>query len=343
MTTVVGWDLGGANVKLALVEDARVRHVAQLPCPILPSPAKFDAAVAAALELIPAPALHAVTMTGELSDVFANREEGVAYLVHLMRQVTFGQPLLVYGGRAGWLEADAAVSRWRDVASANWHASARLAARDCGDGLLVDVGTTTTDLVPLRAGAPACEGYSDGERLAEGELIYAGVVRTPVMAMARRVPFQGRAQRIAAERFATMADVYRLTGELPDDADPYPTADQRGKSSEESAARLARMLGRDTSEGDRADWVEVARHFAQCQSTALEDAARTLIAREALGPDAPIIGAGCGRFLTKRLAQALAHPYRDFAELIEVDPDARDMAACCAPAAAMALLAERNR
>jgi probable H4MPT-linked C1 transfer pathway protein len=339
MTTIIGWDLGGANVKLALVEGTLVQRVAQLPCPILQTPVKFDAAVDAALALAPSPALHAVTMTGELSDVFANRREGVAYLVGLMQFATSGQTLRIYAGRAGFLDPRAAVSRSRDVASANWHASARLAARKCGEGLLVDVGTTTTDLVPLKAGAPAAKGYTDGERLMEGELVYAGVVRTPVMAIAQAVAFGGRRQRIVGERFATMADVWRLTGELPHDADPYPTADQRGKSAEESAARLARMLGRDAAERDFADWVALARQLAQYQLAALEDAALTLSAREGLGLEATVIGAGCGRFLAQRLAQALGRPYVDFAELVGVAPDAREGAARCGPAVAVALLA----
>ena len=32
MTRVIGWDLGGANVKLASIEDGRVASVAQIPC-----------------------------------------------------------------------------------------------------------------------------------------------------------------------------------------------------------------------------------------------------------------------------------------------------------------------
>ncbi len=165
---------------------------------------------------------HAVTMTGELSDVFAGRDEGVAYLVAMMRNAVGAMRLSIYAGSAGFLEPDLAAARAPEVASANWHASAVLAAAHCRDGLLVDMGTTTTDLVPLKAAAPASRGITDGERLTEGELLYTGVVRTPVMAVAREAPFKGRAQRIAAERFATMADVYRLTGELSDDADPYP-------------------------------------------------------------------------------------------------------------------------
>jgi probable H4MPT-linked C1 transfer pathway protein len=338
MTRVFGWDLGGANVKLATVEDGRVLQVVQIPCPIVPERRKFDAAVDAALPFISSPALHAVTMTGELSDVFNDRAEGVTYLVELMRRVARDQTLLIYAGSSGFLEPDDAKRRMIEVASANWHATAALIARHRADALLADVGTTTTDLIPIRGGAVTARGATDAERLAEGELLYTGVVRTPVMAVAHSAPFKGRVQRIAAERFATMADVWRLTGDLPEDADPYPTADQRGKSGPESAARLARMLGRDASEAALGEWIALARYFADCQLGAIEDASRGLAERDALPPGAPVIGAGCGRFVAKALAERLGRRYLDFAEIIEAAPEAREMAVRCAPAVAVALL-----
>src|SRR4029079_9427488 len=169
-----------------------------------------------------------------------------------------------------------------------------------------------------------------------------GVVRTPVMAVARTAPFKGRMQRIAAGRFATMADVWRLLAEIPEDADPYPPPDLAGKSIEASAARLARMLGRDANEAGLLAFADLARHFADCQIAEIEEAARTVLAREALAPDAPVIGAGCGRFVARQLAERLGRPYCDFAELIDCAPDARDMAATCAPAVAVGLLAERE-
>jgi probable H4MPT-linked C1 transfer pathway protein len=164
-------------------------------------------------------------------------------------------------------------------------------------------------------------------------------VRTPVIAVAHSAPFKGRVQRLAAERFATMADVWRLTGDLPHDADPYPAADQRGKSGPESAARLARMLGRDASEGEIGEWVTLARYFADCQLAEIEHAARGLAERDALAPSAPVIGAGCGRFVAKALAERFGRPYLDFAEIVDAAPEAREMAARCAPAVAIALLA----
>ncbi|HSD92250.1 MAG TPA: hydantoinase/oxoprolinase family protein [Methyloceanibacter sp.] len=338
MTTVVGWDLGGANLKLACVEDGCVAQAAQIPCPTRQDASKFDYALAEALSICPNGSVHAVTMTGELSDVFTDRIEGVAYLVDMMRNVTDGEALF-YGSRSGLLDCIRAVERAAEVASANWHASASLIAHAVPDALLIDIGTTTTDLLPVKEGAVTARGYSDGERLTERELVYSGAVRTPVMAIARAAPFKGRMQGVAAERFATMADVWRLLGELPAGADPYPTPDLKGKSTQESAARLARMLGRDAGEVGLLAWVDVARYFADAQLADIEAAAAALLGREALTEEAPVIGGGCGRFIARLIAERLGRCYFDFAELIDCAPEAREMAAVCAPAVAVGLLA----
>jgi len=339
MTRVIGWDVGGANVKLAVVERGRVERVAQIRCPVIPDRAKFDQAIAAALPLSGDPAVHAVTMTGELSDVFESRDDGVAYLVDLMVKTASAVPVLIYAGAAGFLAPLEAKRQTLRVASANWHASAALAAKRHGEALLVDIGTTTTDLIPVKEGKVAASGATDAERLASGELVYSGVVRTPVMAVTQTAPFRGLSQRIAAERFATMADVYRLTGDLADDADPYPAADQRGKSPEESAGRLARMLGRDVGEAGHADWVALACYFAGCQLALIEEAAREVVMQQRLPDTAPVIGAGCGRFLARQLAARLGRPYVDVAALLDAAPKAREAAARSAPAVAVALLA----
>jgi probable H4MPT-linked C1 transfer pathway protein len=312
--------------------------VAQIPCPLRQDASKFDAALAEALPLCPPDAVHAVTMTGELSDVFADRADGVAYLVAMMRKGTDGEAIF-YGGRAGFLHDTGAVEHMSDVASANWHASASLIGRSHPEALLIDAGTTTTDLVPVKDGAVAAKGYTDGDRLAEGELVYTGVVRTPVMAVARNAPFKGRMQGVAAERFATMADIWRLLGVLPASADPYPTPDLKGKSTQESATRLARMLGRDATQADLLAYVDVARYVAEHQRGEIEAAALKLIAREGLAAGAPIVGAGCGRFIAREMAARLGRAYCDFAEIVDCAPQARDMAAACAPAVAVALLA----
>jgi probable H4MPT-linked C1 transfer pathway protein len=338
MTQIVGWDLGGANIKSACVNGGRVDSVTQTPCPAMQDYRKFDEAFGRALAGLASPAArHAVTMTGELSDVFQDRREGVRYLSQMVEKAL--PNVAIYAGRAGFVSPQDVTDHVADIASANWHASASLAAQICGDGLLIDIGTTTADLVPFRDDCVASSGYSDAERLHAGELVYTGVVRTPVMAIAQSATLHGRKQRIAAERFATMADVYRLTGELPEDADPYPTPDRRGNSSEESAARLARMLGMDASDATMPDWITLANDFAGRQLTLLKDAASQVLTEAAMPSGAPILGAGCGRFLAAHVARRLGRSYSDFADLIDAEPSAREMAARCAPAVAVAILA----
>src|SRR4029078_10365970 len=105
MTRAFGWDVGGSNVKLARIDGGRVVHVAQIPCPIIAERRKFDVAVEAAWPLVSSPAVHSVTMTGELSDVFGDRAEGVDYLVALMVRTVGAQPLSIYAGEGGFLSS----------------------------------------------------------------------------------------------------------------------------------------------------------------------------------------------------------------------------------------------
>ena len=97
----------------------------------------------------PLPAGHAHGVA-----IHVEYRSAVAYLVEMMRKVTDGDAIL-YGGRAGFLQDNDAVEHMNDVASVNWHASASLIGRFLPEALLIDAGTTTTDLVPVKGGAVA--------------------------------------------------------------------------------------------------------------------------------------------------------------------------------------------
>jgi probable H4MPT-linked C1 transfer pathway protein len=335
---ITGWDLGGAHLKAAQVErGGRLVSALQLPCRLWLGMEELTRSLGAACEQLQASRRHGVTMTGELVDLFANRAEGVARLSKAMAETLAGDDLRVYAGRQGFVTTPG--DHWQAVASANWHASARFVATRQSQALFIDIGSTTTDIVPLRNGQVEAAGYTDDERLVSEELVYTGATRTPVMAVAESVPFGGQRQRLMAEYFATMADVHRLTGALPEDADQLPAADGRGKTVEDSARRLARMLGRDLQAADLADWRRLAAHLAERQLHTLHAALDRTLSRRLLGDDAPIVGAGVGRFLLRPLAERLRRPYVDFASLVEGEATTREWAARCAPAAAVAILA----
>jgi probable H4MPT-linked C1 transfer pathway protein len=185
------------------------------------------------------------------------------------------------------------------------------------------------------------DSVTDADRLQSGELVYTGVVRTPVCAMTDAAPWRGQWHPLMAEVFATSADVYRILQTLPQDADLLPSADGRGKSVAESTARLARMLGCDAENGSAQQWRQLAGYIARRQLQRIQDALDRILSRDALeDAAAPLVGAGVGRFLVVRLAELLHRPYIDFATLCRCPTGLSDRAADCAPAVALALLSD---
>lgn len=337
--TTIGWDLGGVHVKVALVEDGRVAAAAQVPCPLWQGLPALDRALEAAPDWARGAALHAVTMTGELTDCFADRRAGVAALAGWAGSHLAGT-VRIYAGRSGFVAPEAAASRAADVASANWHATAALAGRHVPDALLIDIGSTTADLIPVVGGRPAATGYSDAERLETGELVYTGAVRTPVIALSDHAPFAGRRTRLMTETFAHMADVYRILGLLPEGADQQPSGDRKGKTVAESETRLARIVGRDRAEAPGAAWTALAAHFAEAQLRLLHDAAAEILSRPDLGADAPLVLCGAGAFVGARLAERLGRPSTPLAALLaDRIGGAREGISTCGPAVAVGLIA----
>ena len=149
-------------------------------------------------------------MTGEMVDLFADREDGVQriaqHLADSLQPVDDGS-LRFFAGDAGWCGAPDVARHWRHIASANWLATAGHAALHFDRGVLVDIGSTTTDLVAFAGGRVLSASRTDAERLASGELVYHGVVRTPLCAFGPRVGWRGQAFNVMNEYFATAADV----------------------------------------------------------------------------------------------------------------------------------------
>jgi (4-(4-[2-(gamma-L-glutamylamino)ethyl]phenoxymethyl)furan-2-yl)methanamine synthase len=319
------------------VRDGRVEITSQEATPLWLGLHHLEAAFETLKARLGEPAVHAITMTGELCDAFASRREGVVGLAGIAAAHLIDAPARLYAGRLGFRSLEEADQFADAIASANWHASAALVALKAPDALLLDIGSTTADLIPIVNGAVAAIGYTDADRLATGELVYTGMVRSFVMAMASRAPFRGAWTPLMNEYFASSADVHRILGALPDDADRMATADGREKTAAASSARLARMIGRDASEGSPEEWAALAGWLAETQLRAVTDAAFLRLSRGDIPQDAPVVVAGVGESLGRELARRMGRACVSFADLVEAGVEASH----CAPAAAVALLAER--
>jgi hypothetical protein len=241
------------------------------------------------------------------------------------------------------------------AAATNWVASALYVAEAQPDCILVDVGSTTTDIVPLRGGRIAAEGRSDPERLAAGELVYTGVLRTNPNTIVAEVPLRGRACRVAAEWFTQMADAYLLLGRLGAKDYTCATPDGRPASVEAAAGRLARLVCADTDTLEAAEVRALAAYLAEKQlqqvtegllqvlSRLAREGARGAAGRGAEGAEGgapsgppPLAPAGVGAFLAAEAGRRLG------LRVLEEGAVARGQAVHALPAlAAAALLAGR--
>lgn len=339
---VLGLDLGGAHLKAALLVEGEAPVIREAPCRLWQGLDRLDDAFDAVLAGWPLPATVALTMTGELVDLFPDRRTGVLRLLDAVAARFPGRPLAVWS-TDGFLAPEAAAASPLRVASANWRATAELLARRLPAGILVDIGSTTTDLVPFAGGRVRARGLDDAERLAEGELVYQGLVRTPLMALAERVPFRGQLVGVMAEHFATTADLFRLLGRLDEAFDQHPAADGGPKTAEGSARRLLRMVGTDLGPASLEEARRLAALFAEAQLRRIQDGLALLLSRGDLPEDAPLLAAGCGAFLVEELARRTGRPRCDFADLFGLDGEAARWARVAAPALAVALLARETR
>jgi (4-(4-[2-(gamma-L-glutamylamino)ethyl]phenoxymethyl)furan-2-yl)methanamine synthase len=320
-------DIGGANTKAAWLHGASLRTVSR-PFEVWRDREALSTVLREiAAEAGPAQAV-AITMTAELSDAFRTKREGVAFVLDAAEQALGDLSVLTTAGALVSLAA--ARARPWDVAAANWIATALAVAGAHADALLVDIGSTTADIVPIAAGRVAATGRNDLERLLAGELVYTGVLRTNLAAIAPRVPVRGGWCPVASEYFAISADVHLVLGRLAPEAYDCPTPDGRPATVAFARERIARLVCADAEQLDAGEIDAIAAFLYDEQLRQIEDAARRV--QRPLAPAAPVVAVGSGAYLGReaaaRLGRAVADPPAPWAEA----------GAEVAPAAALAAL-----
>jgi (4-(4-[2-(gamma-L-glutamylamino)ethyl]phenoxymethyl)furan-2-yl)methanamine synthase len=303
---ILGWDIGGVNTKVTLLapENREAACSISLPFELQRQASLLPATLSAAAHRLRAgPAdLHAVTMTAELSQIFRCKREGVDFVVGALEATFPSERLHLYTVGGEFISPWEARIRPLEVAASNWIATARWVARLVPDCILLDVGTTTTDLIPIVDGRVAAEGRTDPERLIHDELVYTGALRTPVEAIARRVPLWGGMAGVSAEGFAISADVYLWLGKIQPEHYTCPTPDNRPATREYAGERLARVVCADRELLQDAAIQEIALELARDQERLILRAIETILQRF---PTLRIaVVTGLGEFIAAESARA---------------------------------------
>jgi probable H4MPT-linked C1 transfer pathway protein len=326
----LGLDVGGANLKAA-----HTAGVAQTrPFALWRHPGGLSGQLAQLLADLPPADLLGLTMTGELCDCYASKREGVGAILDAVQRAAGQRVVHVWTTAGKFVSPEEARAEPLAAAASNWLALATVAGRlvPKGAALLIDIGSTTTDLVLIRDGVPVPEGRTDPERLRSHELVYVGVLRTPVCAV---LGLEG-----AAELFATTGDVFRVLGMLAEDPNDCDTADGRPATRAASHARLARMLCADLETSTQEDRVKIAERILFQMTWRLGNA----IEGRAGGFDMPVhkvLLAGSGSFYARYILQRETRfPVREITELARIWGPAASVAAC---AHAVAVLAAEEK
>jgi probable H4MPT-linked C1 transfer pathway protein len=331
MSHILGWDIGGVNTKAARVENGAVVSTCSRAFEI-----QYHAGALAELlaeiagELGDTPVAHAVTMTAELSQLFRTKREGVAFVLGAVRAAFPGALVRIHAVDGRFLSIEEAAGEPLAVAASNWAATARVVGADFPDALLIDVGTTTADVIPIVGGAVAARGETDPARLLSGELVYTGAVRTPVEAIVRTVPLWGGVARVSAEGFALSGDVHLWLGALEPSVYTAPTPDGRPATRAFAGERLARVVCADRDMLDDEAVTTIAGAIAEAQVETIADAARTVRARHPALDSAVVTG--LGDFLAAAAARRAGLHTTFLADVLGRD------GARSAPASAVALL-----
>jgi probable H4MPT-linked C1 transfer pathway protein len=334
----LGWDIGGVNTKAARLQrssgGSALRSVS-FPYEVQREPqALGPTLVSVARQLGTEPTdSHAVTMTAELSQAFRTKREGVGFVLDALEAAFPSGRLHVYTVDGRFVSPRDARAEPRAVAASNWAATANWVAQWAPTCVLMDIGTTSTDLIPIVNRKVAAEGHTDPERLLSGELVYTGALRTPVEAVARRVPLWGGEAALSAEGFALIGDAHLWLGRLSPADYTCPTPDGRPVSREFAGERLARTVCADRDMLDDSAIDSIAGALATAQVRTIAEALGSLRRRRPEITTAVVTG--LGDFIAAEAARAAG---------LAVLPLADKMgdAARIAPAAAVAWLLRQS-
>ena len=290
---IIGWDIGGAHIKAVKIDfEKKKSETKQIYSPIWKNTNNLKKSIKLIKKKFGKCNYHAITMTAELSDIFLERSDGVKYIINLSSKI-LGDKKIFFYSKKNFVRKEIALKNTSILNSMNWHATANFISRFFPNCILVDIGSTTTDIIPIKNQKIISKGSNDYQRLKSSELIYLGVLRTPIHAVEKK-------KNLIYENFANLSDVYRILNKIPTKFDLSPTQDNKSKNKHDSARRIARIFGKDYKKKHFLKWKKTAY---QIEGEHLKILKRVIkkIEKKIFLKKVPIIGAGLGEFLVKKI------------------------------------------
>jgi probable H4MPT-linked C1 transfer pathway protein len=310
----LGLDIGGANTKVALLSTKNAEisefRLSSTYFPIWKNPQSLPDILITLKERFGAGSLDAVglTITAELSDAYQTKREGINHILSCVKIAFCNIPIFVLTTDAKLLPIELAEKNPLCVAAANWAATGWLMAQYLKDAVVVDVGSTSTSIIPLVNGYVVAKGKTDLDKLICGELVYTGSLRTNVATIVHSIPTKNGVTSVASELFALSGDVHLVLGNISEADYTSETADGRGKTLAESYARLARVICADTDMLTIQEITEIAKYIYDHQINQIaKGLSKIYLCLKGHTPTRiPVIVTGLGKnFLARKAAEKI--------------------------------------
>ncbi|MEM2933922.1 MAG: hydantoinase/oxoprolinase family protein [Halobacteria archaeon] len=336
MLRILGLDIGGANIKLSLVEYEKGAIKAENYSVYFPIWRKRDELPSKLKQIYNKMKIDGeiraigVTTTAELSDVYPTKREGIEHVLRSVEKALPFAPIYVLDVKGKLRSIPEAVKDPLKIASVNWVATAYVLSKKLPSCILVDVGSTTTDIIPIVNGNIKAKGKTDLDRLISSELVYTGALRSNVAAIVRRIPIKGSLAGVSSEYFSITGDVNLILGKIKKRDYSCETPDGRGKTVREAMARLARVICADLEMLSREEVKAMARYIYEEQVWLV---ANSLSKVRKPYKQFPIVITGLGKFIARDAAKKLGVD-----KIIDLDEIMGLELANAAPAAALAIM-----
>ncbi|MHA1557690.1 MAG: hydantoinase/oxoprolinase family protein [Candidatus Heimdallarchaeota archaeon] len=306
MTIVLGLDIGGANTKFAILEyiEGKVSFLSAESeyFPLWRQLEKFPDYLTSIKEKIEKECgvidYTVFVTTAELADCFQTKKEGIETISTIVEDIFTkdDHKPLIYDVNGEFHSTSKTVEKWLEVSATNWVASANFLGKEYPNAIILDIGSTTTDIIPIFNGKVVAKGKNDFERLASYELVYSGTLRTTIPAIAHKIKLRGKIVPVSSELFATSGDVYLLLDMISENEFIVDTADGRPPTKENALARLARTVCADHNQLSTNEIMQIAKQIKEKQFNILSVALNTIIKRfhtdYEVNPKIILIGSG---------------------------------------------------
>lgn len=255
---ILGIDIGGANTKITELEEKyyKIHHIY---FPMWKKHKKLTELLrvynSGNVEKV------GIVMTAELVDAYRSKREGVEDILNSVERAFPDKDIYVFDVDGNFLEIDVAKKKYIKVSASNWTATAYFVIKDiCDNCILVDMGSTTTDIIPIKDGEILAE-ETDLKRLMNNQLVYVGALRTPLSFLTNTVVFRGFKTNVSSEYFSITGDVNLILNKINPEDYTCDTPDGVPVDRKSCMRRVARVLCSDLEEVNEEEILDISLQF----------------------------------------------------------------------------------